>query len=58
MAQQMVPTPDVPINFVPVKEGEVLHLGTITIRIMGQLDSKKQIVFTLRERKKRLRLLI
>lgn len=27
-------TPSVPINFVPAKAGEVLQLGTITIRIM------------------------
>lgn len=26
--------PDVPIEFVPVKAGETLKLGTITIRIM------------------------
>jgi len=26
--------PDVPIKFVPVKAGETLKLGTITIRIM------------------------
>jgi hypothetical protein len=34
MAQQLMETPSVPLNFVPAKEGEVLHLGTIIIRIM------------------------
>lgn len=34
MAQQLMETPKAPLNFVPAKEGEVLHLGTITIRIM------------------------
>jgi hypothetical protein len=34
MAQQLMETPNVPINFVPAKQGEVLHLGTIIIRIM------------------------
>lgn len=30
----LVPVPDRPINFVPAKEGEILQLGVITIRIM------------------------
>lgn len=34
MAQQLMETPNVPLNFVPAKQGEVLHLGTIVIRIM------------------------
>lgn len=34
MAQQLMETPNVPLNFVPAKAGEVLHLGTIIIRIM------------------------
>jgi hypothetical protein len=34
MAQQLMETPNVPLNFVPAKEGETLHLGTIVIRIM------------------------
>jgi hypothetical protein len=34
MAQQLMETPNVPLNFVPAKQGEVLHLGTIIIRIM------------------------
>ncbi len=29
-----IPIPEVPLSFVPVKAGEVLHLGPLTCRIM------------------------
>jgi hypothetical protein len=30
----VVPTPNVPINFVHAKAGEIIKLGTITLRVM------------------------
>ena len=29
-----LPVPDVPLNFVPAKEGEVLEIGAMKLRIM------------------------
>lgn len=29
-----IPIPEVPINFVPAKAGEVIHLGQLTCRIL------------------------
>lgn len=31
---QDLPQPDVPIEFIPVKGGDIFALGTLTIRIM------------------------
>jgi hypothetical protein len=45
MAQQLMETPNVPLNFVPAKQGEVLHLGTIVIRIMEDGSRTGKIFF-------------
>jgi hypothetical protein len=34
MAQQLMDTPNAPLNFVPAKAGETFKLGAITICIM------------------------
>jgi hypothetical protein len=46
MAQQLMETPSVPLNFVPAKEGEVLHLGTIVIRIMEDGSRTGTVLFS------------
>ena len=49
-----IPIPDVPINFVPAKAGEVIKLGQLTCRIMedgsntGESMMYRRIMHTLR----------
>ncbi|KAL9077931.1 MAG: hypothetical protein Q9157_003138 [Trypethelium eluteriae] len=44
-----LPVPDVPLNFVPAKEGEVLKIGPMTLRIMedgSRTDLASRLAFT------------
>ena len=41
-----IPIPEVPLNFVPVKEGEVIQLGPLTCRILEDGSRTGQASFT------------